>query len=131
MQVTRVHLDPLPGVCLPCPPLLPPTSPQPPLPRVAEAVVETRTRGGERPRPLAVAAATADHGRPPALQSTEAAAELPYALRVSQCIRVTRRVSGGTRSSHNSFIEFSIEAGILLRGNGALRTIEAPSAPSG
>ena len=33
--------------------------------------------------------------------------------------------------THNSFIECSIEAGIPLCGNGALRTIEAPSAPSG
>ena len=34
-------------------------------------------------------------------------------------------------NKHNSFIECSIEAGILLSGNGALRTIEVPSAPSG
>ena len=33
--------------------------------------------------------------------------------------------------THNSFVEGSIEAGLLLSGNGALRTIEAPSAPSG
>ena len=33
--------------------------------------------------------------------------------------------------THNSFIECSIEAGILLGGKVALRTIEALSAPSG
>ena len=36
-----------------------------------------------------------------------------------------------TVHTHNSFIECSIEAGKLLRGNGALRTIVASSAPRG
>ena len=36
-----------------------------------------------------------------------------------------------TNDTHIGFIERSIEAGILLSRNGALRTIEEPSAPSG
>ena len=56
---------------------------------------------------------------------------IPEAQKAIEGAKVDIELPEEMDHTHNSFIECSMEAGILLSGNGALRTIEAPSVPSG